>query len=424
MLARSSSNATLSRVRVIGLATFLTVGTGWIAASQIAATEEMYGTRQWFELRDTVNRSGGSDFYRGAIALAFNQPASAEKIFAKLIEETPDSREALEARRLLAVWFSFTGQHGRSLKQYSLFHRSTPSTQSVDRELQERKLWASYSSLQVRRRRVSFLRYTEKDGDLFLPVSINGSQARFLIDTGANTSVISESEARRIGMKIENAPGLQMHDAAGASSGYRVAVAKELAVGGNLLGNVPFLVVPDERMPFSQLPAGDRGILGLPVLFALQTIRWDRNGIAEIGFPPEPFRLETANLCFSGDGPHLVTRGEVDGRPVDAVVDTGAMKSRLLPYFATSFEDYVRDRGRQGETVFTGMVGSRREDATILPEAEVLVGGRVNKLQRVELMRNRNPFGGTHYHLWMGADLLRQAEEVSIDFGSMKLKLK
>ncbi|MBA3973767.1 MAG: hypothetical protein C0504_06055 [Candidatus Solibacter sp.] len=390
----------------------------------MAATEEMYGTRQWFELRDTVNRPGGSDFYRGAIALAFNQPASAEKIFAKLFGQTPDSREALEARRLLAVWFSFTGQHRRSLRQYALFHRSTPSTPGVERELQERKIWARYPNLEVRRRRASALRYTEKDGDLFLPVSINGSQARFLIDTGANTSVISESEARRIGMKIENAPGLQMHDAAGASSGYRIAVAKELAVGGNLLGNVSFLVVSDERMPFSQLPAGERGILGLPVLFALQTIRWDHKGTVEIGFQPGPFRLEAANLCFSGDGPHLVAKGELGGRPVYMVVDTGDMKSRFLPYFATSFEEYVRDRGQQGETLLQAMVGSRRAAAVILPETEVLVGGRVTKLRRAELISNHSPFGAARYHLWLGSDLLKQADEVSIDFRSMKFRLK
>lgn len=407
----------------IRVAAVLVFVAGCIAASQMA-TEEMHRTGQWFELRDMMVRPDGTDFIRGVIALAFNQPTSAEKSFAKLFRESPDSREALEARRRLAGWYSFTGQHGRSLKQYSLFHRSSPSTPGVERELRERQLWGRYPDLEVRRKRASALRYSVKDGDLFLPVLINGTQARFLIDTGANTSVISESEARRIGMKIENAPGLRMHDAAGASSGYRIAVAKELAVGGNLLSNVPFLVVSDDRMPFSQLAAGERGILGLPVLFAWQTIRWDRKGVVEVGFQPEPFRLATANICFSGDGPHLVARGKLSERPVDMVVDTGAMKSRLLPYFATSFDDLLRDSGQQGETRLQGMAGSRREDALILPEAEVVVGGRVTKLSRAELIKNHNPFGEARYHLWLGSDLLRQADEVSIDFRSMKLKLK
>lgn len=416
--------ARIRKRKAIRLVALVAVAAGCFAATQMAATEEICRQRQWFDLRASLNWPGTSDFNRGAIALAFNQPSVAEKSFAKLFAQAPDSTQALEARRLLAVWYSFTGQHRRSLKQYSLIHRSTPFSPGVEHEFQERKLWAQHPNLTARRGRASQLRYTEKDGDLFVPVSINGNHAHFLIDTGASGSVISESEARRVGMRIENAPGLRMHDAAGESAGYRVAVAVRLDAGGHVLKNVPFMVVSDERMPFAQLPAGQRGILGLPVLFAWKTIRWHRNGIVEIGFQSEPFRLESANLSFSGDGPHLVARGELGERPVDMVVDTGAMKSRLLPYFAISFEDYLNGRGRQGEALLRGMVGSRREDAVILPEVDVLVGGRVTKLRRAELIRNHSPFGAARYHLWLGSDLLKQADEVSIDFMSMKLKLK
>jgi hypothetical protein len=101
----------------------------------------------------------------------------------------------------------------------------------------------------------------------------SGKAANYIFDTGANFSVLSESEARRLGLSVRGAPGSHGTDAAGTSVPYRVALAGRVSVGDFEVRNVLFLVARDDRQPFVDLPAGSRGVLGFPVALAFETIR-------------------------------------------------------------------------------------------------------------------------------------------------------
>ena len=333
-------------MRDLRVLTFLLVAASRAYSTDSDTFKQLYQHSQWFALSDTVARLDAPAFYRGAVALAFNDQATAEKQLRTAVRAAPGSWEAIEAHRMLARWYSLTGRNQRALREYQAIYELMPLDEGVRRELYELKVWSRYSQPAVKRRATSKVKYASKDGDIFLPLSVNATEAHYLIDTGSNASLISEGEAKRVGMLIEEAPGLQLHDSAGRSGGFRVAMAKDLVLGSFHLRNIRFLVVPDNRLPFANLPSGWRGILGLPVLVAWQTIRWDSNGTFEVGFRPSAYNQRTANMCFSGDGPHTVVRGEFAARPVDMVLDTGAMKTRLLPFFAMSFSAFVPDQAQ------------------------------------------------------------------------------
>jgi predicted aspartyl protease len=386
--------------------------------------KELYQHSQWFALRDMTARLTASAFYKGVVALALNDQAVAEKQLRAAIRAAPGSWEAIEAHRMLARWYSLTGRYRRALREYRTVFELMPSDESVRRELYERKVWSGYPEPAVTGRRWSRVEYAKKDGDIFLPLSVNGMEAHYLIDTGSNASLISEGEAKRVGMIVDEAPGLQIHDSAGKSGGFRVAVAKDFVLGSFHLRNIAFLVVPDDRLPFANLPSGWRGILGLPVLLAWQTVRWDRSGAFEVGFRPSAYSQRTANMCFSGDGPLAVVRGEFAGKPVDMLLDTGAMKTRLLPFFATSFAAFVPDQAQTKGAVLQGVNGSTQIEALTLPEVAFRIGGFDTVLQSPELIKKSSPFGNSSYHVWLGSDLLRQAREVTIDFRAMQFQLR
>jgi len=73
-------------------------------------------------------------------------------------------------------------------------------------------------------------------------------------------------------------------------------------------------------------------------------------------------------MCFSGDGPLAVVRGEVAGMPVDMLLDSGAMKTRLLPFFATSFTAFIPNEAQSKGAILQGVNGSTQIEALTVPE--------------------------------------------------------
>lgn len=134
--------------------------------------------------------------------------------------------------------------------------------------------FGQYPEQAVAERRFSSVRYRVKDGNLFIPVSVNSRSSTYIVDTGAAFSTLSESEATRLGLAIHDASGHEAGDSAGLKFGVRIAIADRLKVGNVQLRHVPFQVVRDDQQPFIKLPAGKQGVLGLPVLLALETMRW------------------------------------------------------------------------------------------------------------------------------------------------------
>jgi clan AA aspartic protease (TIGR02281 family) len=108
-----------------------------------------------------------------------------------------------------------------------------------------------YADLAVVSRRASSVPYERAAGPLLIPVSINGGTARYILDTGANFSVISESEAKRLGLKTSEVHAHNLGDSTGTGFSLgKVAVADRMEIGNSRLKNVPFMVVGDDLDAF------------------------------------------------------------------------------------------------------------------------------------------------------------------------------
>jgi aspartyl protease family protein len=77
---------------------------------------------------------------------------------------------------------------------------------------------------------------------------INGREVQFMVDTGASTVAMSESDARRINLKFENGKKVRVSTANGASTGYLVRL-DSVRVGSAVVYNVEAVVSP-QSMPF------------------------------------------------------------------------------------------------------------------------------------------------------------------------------
>jgi hypothetical protein len=199
---------------------------------------------------------------------------------------------------------------------------------------------------------------------------------------------------------------------------FRTAVADELVVGGVRLKNVSFTVLPDASEPWSLLPLGRRGAIGIPVILAFRTLRWAQDGTVRIGEKPAPFDVHNANLMFDND--HLAISVRLEGRTAFGAVDTGAEGTNLFRGMAVQFPS-ILESGKKGTTQVRGLGGTESYESVTIPEITFEIGGIHAILRDQNVLMNR----GTRSYIGnFGLDIFQQGRAFKFDFTAMRLELE
>jgi hypothetical protein len=176
------------------------------------------------------------------------------------------------------------------------------------------------------------------------------------------------------------------------------------------------------RVGSDPLRSTEAGIVGLPLLRGLGSIRWSKDGTVELGRSTPQAPQDEPNLVV--DRGLLLLKGEVLGKTVLMSLDTGATTTDLNANFAGQFPAFVEE-GRKMTQDITGAGGTRTFDAVELPEvafaigpARILLRPAHVTLQRIAGMGGKCCVGNA------GLDLLTQARSLSIDFSRMTLRLQ
>jgi hypothetical protein len=188
------------------------------------------------------------------------------------------------------------------------------------------------------------------------------------------------------------------------------------------LRNVPFLVIPDTNEPFVEFgpKEGHRGLIGLPILLAMRSVRWTPHGDFEFDFP-HTSATETSNLLFHETNPIVqVMAGE---RKLDFTLDTGAVGTDLNPLFAEEFPDLISSGKKETNTI-TGVGETRDYESVLLPSVSLTVGGKAVILAPAHVSVAQGLGGVSMWAGNLGNDLLNQAHTITIDFRVMSLKLQ
>ncbi len=393
------------------------VGVLAAAAAASAARPDikaLYEQHRWAELREAVSGTAPL-FYRGAVANAFNESRNAERWLRGVIDAEPHSEQASEAYKLLARRYLRTGRYAALRSNVEAWGKAFPEAPAF---LEEREELSQFGGLpdQVT---VSHARSVfSHDGSTFVPVTIQGGLASYFFDTGAWLSCMSESEAKRLGLAIREGTGT-LGNSAGGSTGFRTAVARDVQLGSIRLRDVSFAVFPDHQEPWSHLSPGRRGILGMPILLAAQTLRWAHDGRLELGGNLTRAEARDSNLVF--DDNHLLVRMAVNDTGVFATLDTGAETTDLYRRFASEFPALVANVPK-GSTEVRGVGHTGTFDSVTVPEVIIDLGGTRALLKPAHVilkdMGARDCVGN------VGLDLLRQGRAFRVDLGAMTLVLE
>jgi predicted aspartyl protease len=262
---------------------------------------------------------------------------------------------------------------------------------------------------------------TVKLQDGGLPFSINGVNATYWFDSGAELSVMTESEAKRFGLQVHPTTA-KVGDVNGTQFNTQIAVADELAIGSIRVKHVGFLVLPDNQPPFNEASPGSRGLIGIPVLLGFERFAWRADETFEIGPKSSHNNVPHADLCF--DGNHPLVQIAYDQRPLTFALDTGATNTDLYPPFASAFPELIRSATKTDSYKMEGVGGTKYMEAATLESLKFSIGGFPTTLKSVGVLLNPTSGASKFFAGNLGIDLLQQAHKTTFDFKAMTLTLK
>jgi hypothetical protein len=270
-------NATLQALHAVGAALAVSVLSSPLAIAQDDGYEaDLDDGRQWLDVEaGTTERL--PPLQRAAAAVALNDSATAERLLLNIIGAEPESDGAHRAYELLSRMYLRSGQYGRLFQNFEGWKAAFPDRPEVAEEEKDIALFRGLpDQLNGPRGRANLDH--EMGDDFSLPVTINGRAARYLLDTGAWVNVITDGELARLELAPAPAGG-RIGDASGAGVAARTVVVGELKIGSMKLEDASFIVVPSEE---------PGGIVGMPILLALGSVRWTSDGRGEIGEGDRP----------------------------------------------------------------------------------------------------------------------------------------
>lgn len=404
----------------IGITAYFLIGLILSALALVDDTstpKALYDQHRWFELRQTIkNEKHVSPLYLGAVASAFNQDKEAEMYLNRVIEQAPTSDNAVQAHEMLAYLYGRSGRNQQALKEFESILKVRPNFTEAENARAIYGAFSQHPDLSVEKIGRTVVQGDISEGDLVLPVLIHGETRYWVLDTYFNVCSMTESEARLLGVAV-NEISAQVGDAAGGRVKVRTAFVPELAIGDVRVQNVSFIIVPDSLGSTNSPPSG---YIGIPLILALKSIQWKSDGAVEIGSTSTHDPSAESNLSF--DGLNLVTRAGFEGKGLDFVLDTGNRTgTQLWPHFRQDFSNFVGRRGTPSTQVASGIGGSREIEVVILPGMVLNVGGMNVVLPHPAVFSK--PVGDDFHDGLLGMDVYLQAKNVRIDFRSMTLKL-
>jgi predicted aspartyl protease len=242
---------------------------------------------------------------------------------------------------------------------------------------------------------------------------LNGLRQEAVLDPGAASSVIADSTARRLGLRLLDRTG----QALTSGNQARFAVADTLKFAGADFREVLFSVLSDDALTFAD--GGGTGkievVLGMPVMRRLGRLEF---AITENG---ERLRRRTtrggnrssSNMILAGSQPVVLVNIEGTAAPLRMALDTGSIRSSLTRLGASEFPTLMSGAITQNN----GNAGSGSA-TQVIPRAVLKVGEENVRVANLPVTG-----GPACCHGVIGQDVLRSRAGYIVDFDAMRLEL-
>lgn len=244
-------------------------------------------------------------------------------------------------------------------------------------------------------------------------VTVNGITLLWFMDTGAEISVVTESTAAKLGVRV--LPG---SSDVGTSTSNRVTgklgLIDNATIGGATVENLPVLILPDAMLQLAKdytIPA----ILGLPAFAALGRVAWLDGGTKlALGRDAPPPKGKTVRVYWHEDGlgiPITTPLGTA-GAQFDSGADSTALRR---PGLRLLTKDQLASAAERDATI-GGAGGFVTTKVRLLPQLDYTIDGVPLQATKVNIEESDSSAGR------VGSDMIAQLKLLTIDFATMTLQ--
>lgn len=365
-------------------------------------------------------------FYQAVLHNASNRPQSSDQAIALLRKSFKNTLKDSLRKALLNLEAdnaikSYRYQKAADAYRAIMTHCKTDSAERADLE-NSIALWGAIAEVpqqQVIQQQTAVLHW-QKDmiGLLQVPVSVGTDTCDLVFDTGANISVITESSAKKLHMRVYPVKLDLGAGTTGQTVQSSLAVADSLWLGPVLMRHVVFLLLPDHMLEFKQAAYQQQGIIGEPLMAQLRQMSFYQDGRLEI--PLNPLSNQSSNMALDGAMP--IVEYTVNGQHLPFRFDSGASTSVLYEPFYKRFEKLVRTSGKPYQLRTGGVGGTiNTAEAFKLPDISFNVNSKMFRIPEISV---RTTPVGTEPDLFygnMGLDIFGDFQKLTIDFAGMRL---
>jgi Aspartyl protease len=252
-------------------------------------------------------------------------------------------------------------------------------------------------------------------------LTVNGVRGPWLLDTGANLSVVSQSFAERLGLKLLAGTAQTTAGLTGIENPLRVALLSTLQIGGATLHNVVVMVLNDANLNISlgKSTYQINGIIGYPVFQAFGTITFLRDGEFAAG---DKKRATGAGAQMFMNGLTPIIECKVEGTDLPFSFDTGASDTDfLLRYYQRFHSESGSWKKAKNKTAGAG--GIVKQKIHIQPQVKLGIGDKTVILKKVAVATSATGSNNAEVYGNLGQDFVANFESFTLDFSTMTFTL-
>lgn len=249
-----------------------------------------------------------------------------------------------------------------------------------------------------------------------IPVTMHGDTTDFVFDTGANLSVINKSLALKYGIKsMDNK--VNVYGFTGKKFESEIGLVN-LKLGDIDVMNSVFLIFPDSLLSFAGGAYVIRGIIGFPIMNALQeiTIKDDR----QLTIPMTPENRNLRNFMLDDLTPVIMVNYKNDTLPFH--FDTGAGKTIFFATFLNKYKSDIVGRFEKTTVKLAGAGGYIETELYLMDSVVISAGGVQMQLDSSLVLTEFLSHEHQNFYGNFGQDFIQEYSEMTINFESMWIR--
>lgn len=401
----------------------------------VKSLTHFHETQDYFRLKNAFDRNEDalSDrdqlYFQAIVSNVFNQAETSNQAIEKLLETHP----AGLSDTLLAEIYQIKLLNHINLYEYA---EATKTSEVLLKEYRARldsavledleneiHIWQGLKNVpkqRITKQKDCTVPLTQdKVGLQNVAVKFPAKEMNMIFDTGANISTIRRSLVDSLGMQVIEADFF-VTSAMGTRVKSDLAIAEKFEIGEMALENVVFLILEDADVSFPQIDYYINGIIGFPVIEAMEEIRITEG--KELFVPKSPDNYSEANFALEGLKP--IVSATRKGDTLQFSFDSGATSTMLFNAYLDKYREEIEAEYQKDMLVSGSAGGLVQFEGYKDVNVRLKIGGSEAELKGLQL--HIDDVGGkkNYLHGNLGQDYISQFETMVISFRDAHIGFK